>query len=227
MKELTENTTPTMTSTSAGTSSENAALAGLATLAPGERLMTLDAFKAGRSNSIDKAYVACKAYAEYLIDAYKTNGNLSGCRGLILIGTCGTGKTHLARSVWRALAEAGISSEFRDMGDVFNDVAEGWASDLNRTKYFGKVRLLAVDDLRFFKGYKDPESWKAEALFDIFNQRSNNRLPSIITTNLYDEDLTALLGSRVYSRLRGASKVHYLEGSDYRIDSVTGGRTDG
>ena len=69
------------------------------------------------------------------------------------------------------------------------------------------VPVLVLDDL----GAHNYTDWSLKTIFAILNYRVNFERPTIVTTNLENQDLEKLLGSRIFSRLMEACRFLRLE----------------
>jgi len=122
--------------------------------------------------------------------------------GLRLIGTAGSGKTHLLCGIVLAIAKRGFRVRLQNMVDLyiawkstFADDSEESESDLRHNLM--KADLLALDDLG-----RD----KSTEAFDLFvywliNSRYNKCKPVLMTSNLGREGLEKRYGEAVVSRL--------------------------
>lgn len=144
--------------------------------------------------------------------------------GLLLMGPCGLGKTHLAVAVLRELVEAkgawGLFTEFssllRRIQDTFDPRSEtpSWAV-MQPTL---EAQVLVLDDL----GATRTTPWVLETLGLILNERYNARRLTIVTTNRLDappraeEALADRIGERLASRLAEMCWTIRLEGADFR-----------
>ncbi|MBH1939150.1 ATP-binding protein [Streptomyces sp. AV19] len=144
---------------------------------------------------------------------------------LVLTGGIGTGKTDQAYGALRAIAEAGPPRfEFiaTTAPDMYGSLRPG-GSDKG-TEYelrrLATVPLLLLDDL----GTEKLSEWTEEATYRLINERYNQCLPLIVTTNLpirtpHGEDrpdLAGRLGERLTSRLAEASTLLAFNGPDRR-----------
>jgi DNA replication protein DnaC len=124
---------------------------------------------------------------------------------LLLEGTYGCGKTHLAAAVANARLEREDNVLFITAPDLLDHLRTtyGPTSDIGYDEMFDKmrnVRLMVLDDL----GVENPSPWAQEKLFQLLNYRYNQRLPTIITTNT-DLDL---LDPRIRSRLLDENMIN-------------------
>ena len=138
---------------------------------------------------------------------------------LLLIGSTGTGKTHIST----AIAKAVISQGF----DVLYDSAQNIISDYETDRFksgYGQTEqisdkytvcdLLIIDDL----GTEFINQFSISVLYNLINTRLNKGLSTIISTNLSASELGAKYEGRIYSRMIGADyTVLRFEGNDHRI----------
>jgi len=154
--------------------------------------------------------------------------------GLLFIGPCGVGKTHLAVAIIRELLEKkNASCSFYDFRELIRDIQSSFTPDSNLSEAeilapVFDVGVLVLDEL----GAKRPTAWVEETVFYIINQRYNQKRPTIFTSNYFDIDeeedrrekmykekddsLVSRIGYRLRSRLYEMSKVVNIQGDDYR-----------
>lgn len=153
-------------------------------------------------NSLNTARNAAQYFAQHL-DGW-----------LLLHGSYGVGKTHLAAAIANFTVSLAIPTLFLTVPDLLDWLRFSYGSeDTNFESRFDEIRnirLLVLDDL----GTQNATPWAEEKLYQIFNHRYVNRLPTVITTNqLLDE-----IEGRIQSRLRDPDLVHVIriEASDHR-----------
>lgn len=132
---------------------------------------------------------------------------------LLITGTVGTGKTHLAVA---CLKEFLISRNNRNDRFVMTSLSAVLAdvySNATAIKPVQKCDLLLIDDL----GFESVKEWCMEKIYDIINYRYKAMLPMIITTNLSSKELEAKIGQRSFSRIMSMCKPFVVNGEDYRI----------
>jgi DNA replication protein DnaC len=117
---------------------------------------------------------------------------------LLLEGTYGCGKTHLAAAIGNWRLTQGDTVLFITAPDLLDHLRSTFYADseISYDAMFDRLRnapLLILDDL----GVEKPSEWALEKLFQLLNHRHSYRLPTVITTNT-DIDL---LDRRVRSRL--------------------------
>lgn len=134
-------------------------------------------------------------------------------RGFFVVAsrTLGNGKSHLAVAILRAFRKgryfaaqnlpAMLSAQYRS--DYALDVVEAGS----------KARLLVLDDVGTELGRKDA----LPALQAIMTNRYDDRLPTVLTTNLGEKELAEYIGERLASRLTEATfAVRTLTGPSHR-----------
>jgi len=133
---------------------------------------------------------------------------------LLLQGTYGTGKTHLAAAIANQAVAKGTPTLFLTVPDLLDLLRATFGADEVRfDERFDQVRnapLLVLDDL----GTHSATEWAREKLFQIINYRYVNSLPMVLTTNL---PLDRIDG-RLRSRLADLDRVVHVEilAPDYR-----------
>jgi DNA replication protein DnaC len=145
--------------------------------------------------------------------------------GLLFLGPCGVGKTHLAVSVLKQIiVEKGDSGIFYDFRDLLRDIQSSWNAVSQSTEYdvlrpVLTANLLVLDEL----GANKPTEWVRDTIAHIINCRYNDKRLTIFTSNYPDtaerpgeETLTDRIGARLRSRLWEMCKVVEIRGKDFR-----------
>jgi DNA replication protein DnaC len=143
--------------------------------------------------------------------------------GLLFMGTCGVGKTHLATAILRDLIQRGFSGVFYDFQQLLIEVRESWsAGDIHESEILHPVltsKVLVIDEL----GAMKKTDWSIEMLSYVVNYRYNNAKTTIFTCNYPDkartpgeETLTDRVGKRLRSRLMEMCKNIIINGDDFR-----------
>ena len=134
---------------------------------------------------------------------------------LVLTGTYGCGKTHLAAAIANARLNWGEAAIFVVVPDLLDHLRStfGPHSDIRYDELFEQVRsasLLVLDDL----GTQSSTPWAQEKLFQLLNHRYNAQLPTVITTNQRLEDLDQRLRSRLLD-INLVQRIH-ITAPDFR-----------
>ena len=133
---------------------------------------------------------------------------------LLLSGSFGCGKTHLAASIASFAVSMGVPTLFLTVPDLLDWLR--FSFDSQETTFqerFDEIRtiqLLVLDDF----GTQNATPWAQEKLFQIFNYRYINQLPFVVTTN---QDLGDI-EERIRSRLQDPALVTRVQilAPDYR-----------
>lgn len=119
---------------------------------------------------------------------------------LVLSGTYGCGKTHLAAAIANQLAEAvGAEVMFVVTPDLLDYLRAAY-NPQSTTSYdrrfdeIKRVALLVLDDL----GTESATPWAREKLFQLLNYRYNANLPTVITTSSTPEQIDPWLRTRMF-----------------------------
>lgn len=168
-----------------------------------------------------KALNKAREYAENYIKKLEKGS-------LFITGGVGTGKTHLAASIANELIRNEIPVVFGTLINLLNDIKDSYNSDGEKEGYiierYSKVNMLIIDDL----GKERPSEWTLEKLFTIINNRYENNLPVIITTNYNRDKLRERLANNnnyeiadsIISRLYEMCKGIAIYGNDKRKELV-------
>jgi DNA replication protein DnaC len=172
---------------------------------------------------------ACKFVEEYPLDN----------TGLLLIGSIGTGKTHLAVGIIKELVVSkGIPCLFDDYRELLKQIQNSYndsvkATELEVLRPVFEAEVLVLDEL----GAVKPTEWVWDTVSLILNSRYNDNRTTIITTNYPDdaardssgssefaraqraarsETLGDRIGDRMRSRLHEMCRIVKMEGQDFR-----------
>ena len=133
---------------------------------------------------------------------------------LLLQGSYGSGKTHLAAAIANFAVQMGVPTLFLTVPDLLDTLRFAYDSvDTTFEERFDQIRnvqLLVLDDF----GTQNTTGWAQEKLFQIINYRYINKLPLVVTTNLVLDEIE----SRIRSRLQDPELVTSVRISspDYR-----------
>ena len=189
--------------------------------------------------------------AKLVTEAFARDYPLGGETGLLLMGPCGAGKTHLAVAALRQIVLRGHTCLFYDYRELLKEI-QGSYNPENPTTELGVLEpvlmadVLLLDDL----GASKPSPWAMETVGHILNSRYNERRVTLLTTNYIDRDesgptpmhrgprlpsgqaisadredsLAQRLGGRIRSRLYEMCRTVELSAPDYRKEVRQAGR---
>ncbi len=176
-----------------------------------------------------------KTMASHFVENYP----LVDC-GLLILGPCGVGKTHLAVSILQALIlRHGVRCVFYDFRELVKSIQSSFNPVVKTTEWqilepVLQSAVFILDDL----GAERPTEWVRDTFAYIINHRYNQKRTTIITSNFEDresdrrilsngspvpgeETLTDRIGLRMRSRLYEMCKVINISGAelnDFRIE---------
>ena len=157
---------------------------------------------------MEKTYRNCRSYA------FGFHGKTEN---LLFSGNTGLGKTFLSACIARTVADQGYSVVYESAGHLFATLekARFEANDDNRraAAKYNECDLLIVDDL----GTELPGQFVTAALYALINDRLLENRPTIISTNLSEEELVRRYNPQIASRLRGSYKRVAFVGDDIRL----------
>lgn len=142
--------------------------------------------KPDEQRTLEQAFYATQKYAE------KPLG------WLVLMGSYGTGKTHLAAAIGHYRAALGNEPIFTVVPDLLDHLRATFSpnSSASYDHVFNQVRsadLLILDDL----GTQSATPWAREKLYQILNYRYETRLPTVITTASTLDEIDPRIRSRM------------------------------
>lgn len=147
----------------------------------------------------------------------------AGGYGLLFLGGCGTGKTHLACAIMLELMERYlfVYPRYYKVSEIFsavrNTYQQGATTNEEETiKFFSSIQLLVIDEVGVQKG---SESEK-RILFSILDNRVTSKKPTILMTNLGSKDFVWVLGDRLYDRIRSKCVPVLFKGNSMRTPAT-------
>ena len=180
--------------------------------------LTLENFK--RSGNTNAEFISPQE-AVSLHDAFDSSEEFAKkLQGwLLLEGSYGCGKTHLAAAIANASVQRGVPTLFITVPDLLDSLRYSFSDPTTsfeaRFEDIRNADLLVMDDF----GTQNATPWAQEKLFQIINYRYINKLPTVITTNLILDEIE----SRIRSRLQDEEFVKHVRitASDYRRPKET------
>jgi len=201
---------------------------------------SLDSFETGFGGA-DRTLRGAHLRARKFVEEYPVE---TAGTGLLLTGSIGVGKTHLAVGILKELIqERGVQGLFCDYRELLKEVQNSYnqsvsATELEVLRPVFEAEVLVLDEL----GASKPSEWVWDTVAHILNSRYNDRRTTIITTNYPNEgsllsappkrggsansrdlengtkDLTLgdRIGDRMWSRLQEMCVVIEMQGEDFR-----------
>jgi DNA replication protein DnaC len=192
---------------------------------------TLDSYETTFPGA-DRSQAWALKTARTFVEAYPLD---TGGKGILFVGSLGTGKTHLAVGILRRLIqERGAHGIFCDYGALIKEIQKSFSPTTGPTEAdilmpILNTEILVLDDL----GAQKPTDWVWDNIALILNTRYNNKLTTIITTNypdlppasgsLSDPERAAReftlgdrIGERIRSRLAEMCVRVEMTGKDFR-----------
>lgn len=185
------------------------------------------------------------AQAKLVVQGFARNYPASGETGLLLMGPCGVGKTHLAVAALRELMARGHEARFYDYRELLKELQASYdpdhpVSEMGVLEPVLKAEVLLIDDI----GASKPSPWALDTIGHILNKRYNDNRVTLLTTNYLDrgenepaespplqkltvprdESLVDRLGQRVRSRLYEMCRTVEISAPDYRREIRHAGR---
>jgi DNA replication protein DnaC len=185
-------------------------------------------FEGPHANLARPRMAACRFVEEYGLEKDST--------GLLIIGSIGVGKTHLAVGIIKELIlSRGIACLFYDYRELLKQIQNSYnasvkVTELDVLRPVFDTEVLVLDEL----GVVKPTEWVWDTVSLILNTRYNDNRTTIITTNFEDgqsvladarqgikrpnreDTLGDRIGDRMRSRLIEMCRIIPLHGADFR-----------
>lgn len=140
-----------------------------------------------------------------------------GVGNLLFVGGTGLGKTFLAASIAREVADRGYGVCYETASQLFSKMERAKFSNdeeaRRQTDKYTSSDLLIIDDL----GTEMPGQFVTAALYSLLNERLIAGKPMVITTNLNVEEAGRRYSQQVASRLYGSFTRLTFVGEDIRV----------
>ncbi len=192
----------------------------------------------GYRSSEAKVWNHSLAQAKLVVQAFARDFPVGAEHGLLLMGPCGVGKTHLAVAALEEIVQRGHSGLFYDYRELLKEIQDSYNPESNSTEMSVlepvlKTEVLLLDDV----GSSKPSPWALETVGHILNTRYNEHRVTLLTTNFLDKDfkrpavtlpsgeaiaapggdtLEDRVGMRIRSRLYEMCRTVEIVAPDYR-----------
>jgi len=185
------------------------------------------------NRSLSQAKLVVRRFAEEFTPVREVESE----HGLLLMGPCGVGKTHLAVSALKQIVLRGHLGLFYDYRELLKAIQDSYNPESQTTEMSVlepvlQAELLVLDDV----GSSKPSPWALETVGHILNTRYNEKRVTLLTTNFLDADtpesiaargvavrptaiddsLTDRVGKRIRSRLYEMCRTVGICAPDYR-----------
>lgn len=190
---------------------------GFGTLIEEQRFdnFSLDYYKKNSSN-----YEIMRKNFEFLQN-YAQSFDSKSSQSILMMGGTGLGKTHLSSAVAREVIEKGNDVFYTGAIDLFSQFEiqrfKSYNNEPNELieRYF-ECDLLIIDDL----GTEIINQFSVSTLYNLLNDRLSRRKPTIVSTNLSQDDIKKKYTDRIISRMFGEYKVLFFVGTDVRAQKI-------
>jgi len=183
------------------------------------------------------------AQAKLMVQKFADEFPVGSEHGMLLMGPCGVGKTHLAVSAMKSIVLRGHSGLFYDYRELLKAIQDSYnpesqATEMSVLEPVLKAEILVLDDV----GSSKPSLWALETVGHVLNTRYNEKRVTLLTTNFLDSDagagnsangappvrvagmraptiedsLTERVGKRIRSRLYEMCRTIEINAADYR-----------
>jgi DNA replication protein DnaC len=180
--------------------------------------------------------------AKLVVQRFAEEFPIGSDNGLLLMGSCGAGKTHLAIAALKHAVLRGHSGLFYDYRELLKEIQDSYnpvnqSTEMSVLEPVLTAEILVLDDV----GSSKPSPWALETVGHVLNTRYNDKRVTILTTNFLDSDaaqspspqgappramgmrtpaiedtLTERVGRRIRSRLYEMCRTVEISAPDYR-----------
>lgn len=137
--------------------------------------------------------------------------------GLFFSGAFGLGKTMLVSLIAKELVKLGYAVFFSTFSAMIDQFTKGWGDVQERQRFERKMvesDVLVLDDVG--KEFRSSTNLAASTFDHILRQRAVALRPTIITTNMGEDDLSEGYGAGILSLLLERGLGYEVQGSDFR-----------
>ncbi|MBQ8965346.1 ATP-binding protein [Ruminococcus sp.] len=156
-------------------------------------------------SKMTKVFQFCKSYT-YQFNEYSPS--------MIFYGRTGLGKTFLSSCMAKELIAQGRNVVYGSATNLLHRIEEERfrKAEGDTTAILLGAELLILDDL----GAEFKTTFTESVIYEIINERLNNRKPTIISSNLSSNELYQKYNERIVSRIVGNFIPHIFVGNDIR-----------
>lgn len=147
---------------------------------------------------------------------------IEGAENVLLVGSPGVGKTHLAVALGIEAVRARKEVRFMDCARLVDDLKDAQSRGIlkKRLKYYSHSKLLIIDEL----GYLDIDESGADLLFQLVSARYEQR-STVITTNVGIGGWAKVFGDEVAASAIADRVCHHchvikITGRSYRLKDL-------
>jgi DNA replication protein DnaC len=197
----------------------------------------------------NRSLTQAKVFVQRFAQEYSPVPGMQSEHGILLMGPCGVGKTHLAVSALKTIVVRGHTGLFYDYRELLKAIQDSYnpenqATEMSVLEPVLKTEILVLDDV----GSSKPSLWALETVGHVLNTRYNDKRVTLLTTNFLDSDapsanpslqssrvagtrsptvedsLTERVGKRIRSRLYEMCRTLEIHAPDYRKEIRHAGR---
>jgi len=122
---------------------------------------------------------------------------------LILCGRPGTGKTHIGCAIVKAVISSDKAAKIINVSSLMRKVKATYRKDCEYTEndvfeFYGDLPFLVIDEV----GVQFGSETEKLIFYEIINARYNNELPTVLISNLTQDELLGFVGERVMDRFK-------------------------
>ena len=143
---------------------------------------------------------------------------------LVLCGTTGTGKTHLATGLMRQIISQHdrVTIQYATVSAMFRAIKESWGKKAERSERevladYTRPDLLVLDEA----GVQFGSDTERQLMFEVLNDRYESLRPTLLISNLTLAELNEMVGQRVIDRMReNGGKVIICDWKSHRGEAA-------
>ncbi|GAE36646.1 ATP-binding protein [Halalkalibacter akibai] len=141
-------------------------------------------------------------------------------RNLLLTGSYGLGKSHLAAAMLKELLGKGHTGIFISVPKLLTKLKATYKKNSEFAEddlltVLEQADCLVLDDIGAEHGNDHSGSWSIAKVFEVVDSRLGKH--TIYTTNLNGRDLQEKVGARNFSRMMQQCEAITIQGDDYRL----------